>query len=162
MKKKIWWTITAVVVVVVAVAVLLIVGRGGRSPYETLCDDGYSGSAEELVASLVGEQHAPGVEVSAYAMAQSRGYEKSFDRFMQTLVGATTEDTAIPAYTLACENGYAGTLAQWVDTLVPNPQQLGRSMAGESKTDYELACEYGFEGSFGEWMVSLANETIQN
>ena len=81
---------------------------------------------------------------------------------MKTLTGATTADVSNPAYTIACENGYDGTLAQWLETLVPNPEQLGKSQSGTSKTEYELACEYGFEGSFSEWMVSLANETINN
>lgn len=162
MKKRTWWVIGIVAVIVVVGVSLFFIINKEKTPYEIICDDGYQGSAEEFIASLVGEQHAPGVEVSSYAIACEKGYEKSLDQWMQTLTGTTTADASNPAYTVACENGYDGTLAQWVDTLVPNPEQLGKSQSGTSKTEYELACEYGFEGSFSEWMVSLANETINN
>lgn len=162
MKKKLWWIIgIAVVVVAVGISALFLLG-GEKTPYEAVCSDGYQGSAEEFVAALVGEQHAPGMEASAYTLAQERGYDKDLSTWIETLTGRSEGEPATPAFTVACEGGYEGTLAQWLDTLVPNPDQLGKSKNGASKTDYELACEYGFEGTFTQWMVSLANETINN
>lgn len=160
MKKKHWLIIGIAVVVFVAVVAVLFFLNGEKAAYETICDDGYQGSAEEFLASLVGEQKAPGIEASAYSLACEKGYSKSFDQWMQTVAGATTADMTAPAYTVACENGYSGTLAQWLDSLVPEPKALGKSENSESKTEYELACEYGFEGTFSEWLVSLANDVI--
>ena len=86
------------------------------------------------------------------------GYSKSFDVWMKSITGATSEDQRQSAYSLACENGYEGTLAEWLTSLIDNPDELGKSSDGENKTDYELACEYGFEGTFIEWMISLIND----
>lgn len=51
------------------------------------------------------------------------------------------------AYMLAVMNGYEGTMAEWLDSLV-----------GESA--YELAVKYGFNGTEQEWLESLKAEAI--
>ena len=57
------------------------------------------------------------------------------------LSGATGKS----AYELAVENGYKGTQAQWLDSLVGK----------DGKSAYEIAVENGFKGSEQEWFDSL-------
>ena len=67
------------------------------------------------------------------------------------------------AYELAVENGFQGTRAQWLASLVGSDGADGENGAdGEDgkdgqngKSAYELACENGFEGSLAEWLLSL-------
>lgn len=79
---------------------------------------------------------------------------------MQSLTGYTSTDQTVSAFALMQQNGYGGTLTDWLNTLVKNPEELGHS-AGNGKTDYELACEYGFKGTYIEWMVSLVSNENQ-
>lgn len=74
---------------------------------------------------------------------------------MKLLTGAESSDPMKAAYDVAVENGYEGSLAQWVTSLVPAPESMGLSAKGEERTEYEIACLYGFEGTFIEWLVSL-------
>jgi len=128
-------------------------------PYDTIMQKGYTGSQEELIASLVGEELSPyNEEKSAYELAAEKGYSGSIEEWMKTLTGAESSDAKKSAYSVACENGYDGTLAEWLTSLCEKPDEMGKSVYGESKTDYEYACEYGYEGSFIEWMISLIND----
>ena len=74
---------------------------------------------------------------------------------MKLLTGVASHDPNKAAYDVAVENGYEGSLAQWVTSLVPEPDAMGLSKEGEAHTEYEIACVYGFEGTFIEWLVSL-------
>ena len=75
---------------------------------------------------------------------------------MQSLTGFTTNDQTISAYQLATQNGYQGTLTDWLNSLVKQSEELGHS-SNEGKTNYEIACEFGFKGTYIEWMVSLVS-----
>ncbi|NCA67098.1 MAG: trypsin-like serine protease [Clostridia bacterium] len=51
------------------------------------------------------------------------------------------------AYDLAVENGYEGTLTEWLESL--------KGVNTEGKSAYELAVENGFTGTVTEWLESL-------
>ena len=67
--------------------------------------------------------------------------------------GANGEDGK-SAYELAVENGYEGTLDDWLESLVGATGATGEAGA-DGKSAYELAVENGFEGSLEEWLTSL-------
>lgn len=130
--------------------------RTGGFPYDAIVRDGYTGSEEEWVASLVGEEMSPyAEEKSAYALAKEKGYSGSIGNWTETIAGAKSSDADKTVYAVACANGYNGTLAEWLNDLCEFPEELGKSENGQSKTSYEYACEYGYEGPFIEWMISL-------
>ncbi|MGM9524452.1 MAG: hypothetical protein ACI3VU_08585 [Faecousia sp.] len=160
MKKKTWILLLTVAALVILTVLCINLLSDCGTVYDEIVADGYQGTEEQWLASLVGEQSAPGTVETAYALACQNGYTQTFDVWMKTVAGATTQDTATPAFTVACENGYSGTIAQWLESLVAAPETLGRSEQDEPKTEYELACEFGFQGTFSEWLVSLANEKI--
>jgi hypothetical protein len=66
-------------------------------------------------------------------------------------------------YELAQQNGYTGTLAQWLATLIGPRGAVGplgltgppgpTGLAG--KTNYQLAVEDGFTGTLSQWLASL-------
>lgn len=145
------------------VLLLLLTACGGAASdgavFDKIVQGGYSGSEEELIASLVGEELSPyDEEKSAYELACEKGYSKSADDWMKTVAGAVAAEDGASAYSVACENGYDGSFAEWLAGLCENPDELGISGYGEKKTDYEYACEYGYEGSFIEWLISLIND----
>ena len=55
------------------------------------------------------------------------------------------------AYELAVENGFEGTLEEWLE-----------SLKVEGKSAYELAVESGFEGTLEEWLESLKGKSAEN
>jgi hypothetical protein len=54
------------------------------------------------------------------------------------------------AYTLAVENGYQKSKAEWVKTLT------GVKNADESQTTYQTACANGFEGDLTQWLTHIS------
>ena len=146
-------------IMAVCVALLMCFLLSNRSVYQTLCSDGYTGTQEQLLASLIGEE-AGGQEQTAYDLAVENGYSKSYSVWMRTLTKAKSEGNQKTPYQVACENGYQGTLTQWLTQLAENPETLGRSNSGEKQTEYEIACENGYVGSFIEWLVALANDRV--
>jgi uncharacterized delta-60 repeat protein len=57
------------------------------------------------------------------------------------------------AYELAVEDGFVGTLAEWLDSLQGEDGIIGV----DGKSAYEIAVENGFVGTEEEWLDSLAN-----
>ena len=99
----------------------------GKSAYELAVENGYQGTLEEWLASLVGETGAQGADgKSAYELAVENGYEGTLDEWLESLVGATGVPGATgeagedgkSAYELAVENGFEGTLEEWLTSLV--------------------------------------------
>ena len=102
----------------------------GKSAYELAVENGYQGTVEEWLASLVGETGANGEDgKSAYELAVENGYEGTLDEWLESLVGAA----GVPGAT-----GEAGE---------------------DGKSAYELAVENGFEGSLEEWLTSLVGSS---
>jgi len=61
------------------------------------------------------------------------------------------------AYELAVENGYTGTLEEWLDSLVGEDGQAAEK-GEDGKSAYELAVENGFVGTLEEWLKSLVGK----
>lgn len=61
------------------------------------------------------------------------------------------------AYELACDNGYSGTLQDWLASLVGAAGAQGdKGEAGATgKSAYEIAKEHGYTGTEEEWIASL-------
>ena len=154
--------IIAAAIAVICVSILLICLLSQilpqKSVYRTLCDDGYTGSQEQLIASLVGEEMEAEGD-SAYALAVKNGYEKNKVDWIKTLTGAEAADESLSTYQVACANGYEGSLTQWLNHIAEDPDALGKSKDG-NPTDYEQACENGFAGTFIEWIISLSSERL--
>ena len=154
--------VTASVIAVICGALLLIILLPQilpqKSVYRALCDDGYTGSQEQLIASLVGEEMEADGD-SAYTLAVENGYQKSKAEWVKTLTGAKSADESQTTYQTARANGFEGDLTQWLTHISENPDMLGKSTDG-NPTEYELACDNGFTGTFIEWIVSLSSEQL--
>jgi hypothetical protein len=146
--------VIAIFCVTVLLAVLLCSCAKNDNAYLSAVEAGYSGTAEEFAAALVGEC-ADNAGASAYELAFENGYSENLEAWMKLLTGVASHDPNKATYDVAVENGYEGSLAQWVTSLVPEPDAMGLSKEGEAHTEYEIACVYGFEGTFIEWLVSL-------
>ena len=86
--------ILATIAMILCVSLLLIYLLPQKSVYRALCDDGYDGTQEQLIASLVGEEIAPQGD-SAYTMAVKNGYKKSEADWIKTITGAEEFDKPI-------------------------------------------------------------------
>lgn len=65
------------------------------------------------------------------------------------------------AYELAVENGYDGTVEEWLASLVGEVGATGAD-GKDGKSAYEIAVEKGFAGTEEEWLTSLLGEQGQN
>lgn len=146
--------VIAIFCVTILLAAVLCSCAKNDNAYLNAVEAGYSGTAEEFAAALVGEC-ADNAGASAYELAFENGYSENMEAWMKLLTGVESHDPNKAAYDVAVENGYEGSLAQWVTSLVPEPESMGLSEEGEDRTEYEIACLYGFEGTFIEWLVSL-------
>lgn len=105
-------------------------GANGLSAYEVAVKNGYKGTVEQWLASLVGEAGEKGqVGKSAYDLAVENGYTGTVQQWLVSLIGdagkngSSGEDGAAgangeSAYELAVKNGYTGTEVQWLESLV--------------------------------------------
>ena len=73
--------------------------------------------------------------------------------------GATGENgmDGKSAYELAVENGYTGTVEEWLIALAGEVGATGQNGAN-GKSAYELAVENGYTGTVEEWLVSLVGD----
>lgn len=147
-----------IMILVIALAAMLWAIQS-RSIYQTIVHDGYSGTQEQWLASLVGEEADANAE-SAYELAVKNGYKASEADWIKALVGASVDVPGASPYTLACENGFNGSLSEWLTSIADKPEKLGISKDGDQKSEYELACEYGYTGTFIEWLVSVAHDRV--
>ena len=110
-------------------------GENGKSAYELAVDNGYTGTEEEWLASLVGAKGDKG--------AQGEQGQPGKD--------GKDGDNGKSAYELAVEKGYKGTVEEWLASLIGKDGSNGKSA-------YELAVENGFEGDISEWLLSLVGQ----
>jgi hypothetical protein len=80
----------------------------GKSAYELALDNGFVGSLNDWLLSLIGEQGA-----SAYEVAVSDGFVGSVSEWLLSLHGIDGKS----AYEVAVSNGFIGTEEQWLDSL---------------------------------------------
>ena len=126
----------------------------GKSAYDLAVENGYRGTVEEWLASLVGEAGATGK--SAYELAVENGYEGSEEQWLNSLVGSTGETGAEgkSAYDLAVENGYEGTLTEWLATLVGTPGATGATGVGIRSIE-----KTGSEGLVDTYTITFTDGT---
>lgn len=143
-----------ILVVLLSISAVWMYGSWNRSIYQTIVSQGYAGTQEQWLASLVGET-VNGETETAYVLAAANGYKGTEQEWNRTLTGTDSPSTYTNTYALACENGLDATLVEWLTDIADAPEKLGVSGNGDKKTEYELACEYGYSGTFIEWIVSV-------
>ena len=111
-------------------------GPAGKSAYQVAVDNGYTGTEEEWLASLVGPAGK-----SAYQLAVDNGYVGTLPEWIASLKGEPGDS----AYEIAVQEGFVGTKSQWLASLV-GPQGLSA---------YQVAVAEGYEGSISQWLASL-------
>ena len=153
---RMWIGVAAVIAILMIV--VLAIPKGGV--YRTIVRSGYSGTQEQWLASLVGEEADAGNVETAYELAVQNGYKGSEAVWIETLTGASLETVEKTPYAIACENGFTGSLTEWLTGLADQPEKLGRSKRSAEKTEYEFACEYGYSGTFIEWLVSVTQDHV--
>ena len=159
-------------------------GSDGKSAYELAVENGYKGTLEEWLVSLIGEAGTNGLNgsdgingQSAYELAVDKGYQGTESQWLASLIGSKGDkgdkgDTGNSgangksAYELAVENGFEGTLSQWLDSLVGDKGNKGDKgdkgnkgdkgdVGATGKSAYDLAVENGYEGTLTQWLASL-------
>lgn len=95
---------------------------------------------------------------SAFIKIASAGSTESTDTGGQS--GANGQDGK-SAYQIAVENGYSGTVSEWLNSLKGTDGQNGAD-GQNGKSAYELAVENGYSGSVSQWLLSLKGADGQN
>lgn len=145
---------------IIVICILLICMAHDHSAYQKIVHNGYIGTQEQWLASLVGEEADTGDADTAYQLAVKNGYRGTESEWIETLIGVEVDDLTGSPYMLACENGFEGSLAEWLTEIADKPEKLGKSDNEGPKTEYELACEYGYSGTFIEWLVSVTHDRV--
>ena len=148
-----------------------------KNVYELIVQRGYTGTTEELLASLAGEAgdfaKNGSIDVSAYKVAVGKGYSGTEDEWTELLFSASGIDwppdmtgndevnssNRDSVFKKVLQNGYKGSLSEWLTDL------MGEYVAYENNgiydtnriTVYELAVSHGFKGSFPEWLELLVS-----
>lgn len=141
-------------------------GDDGRSAFEAAKANGFNGTEQEWLASLIGK--------SAYELAKDNGYTGTESQWLASLVGETGAkgnngekgDAGASAYELALMAGFRGDLQSWLASLVGQKGEQGikgdtgdkgaDGQNGENgKSAYELAKDNGYSGTLTEWLASL-------
>lgn len=149
----------AMIVILFAISLVWMRGSQKYSIYQTIVNKGYTGTQEQWLASLVGEE-VDNQAITAYELAVQNGYTGSESTWMETIVGSSVEPVNATTYQLACKNGFDGSLSEWLTSIAENPAELGRTKSSAQKTEYELACEYGYSGTFTDWLVSVTHDRV--
>ncbi|WP_266138851.1 hypothetical protein [Bacillus amyloliquefaciens] len=65
--------------------------------------------------------------------------------------------TGKSAYDIAVDNGFSGTIEEWLASLKGEKGDTGATGAAgkDGKSAYELAVQQGFSGTLDEWLASL-------
>ena len=92
-----------------------------------------------------GDQGLPGQSFEDWLISRY-GSEENFIQYIVSRVLAGVRDGK-SAYELALDNGYVGSLSEWLESL--------KGEDGESA--YEIAVKYGFSGSELEWLETLGS-----
>ena len=139
-------------------------GPPGDSAYTVAVQNGFSGSEEAWLASLVGPSGP-----SAYSIAVANGYNDTEAAWLTSLNGKS-------AYQVAVDNGYGSDEVTWLASLIGPPGASAYQtwlQSGNSGTEsdflnsligqkgpsgdsaYTIAVANGFVGSEAAWLASL-------
>lgn len=132
MKRK--WVVIGIISFIVIVSIVVVVyitNNSKQTPYESLRDDGYIGTEQELYDSLLEE-------------------EKNL---------ASDSKNAKTAYDEATEKGYKGTKSEWLEVLSGSKNKA--NAYSNSNSVYDMAVQNGFSGTPEEWVESLKESTIE-
>lgn len=132
-------------------------GTNGKTAYELAVQQGFVGTIDAWLASLIGakgnigEQGEKGdtgdVGKSAYQHALDTGFVGTLPEWLASLIG----DDGVAgksAYELALDHGFVGTEEEWIASLIGSDGAKGSSA-------YEIAKADGFVGTEAEWLLSL-------
>ncbi|HIW70994.1 MAG TPA: hypothetical protein H9875_00055 [Candidatus Levilactobacillus faecigallinarum] len=149
-------------------------GATGDSAYQVAVAGGYTGTAEEWLASLKGDQGKTGATGdSAYQVAVTGGYTGTETEWLASLkgekgdtgqtgaglnlVGTVAAVADLPAdqpdgtgYLVAGEL-YTSTGGKWTDA--------GRLQGADGKSAYQVAVDAGYVGTEAEWLKTLVGAT---
>lgn len=117
-------------------------------------------TVQEFVNSLKGEQGEQGIQGPQGEqgiqgipgqnfeewLVNRYGSEENFIQYIVSRVSAGVKDGK-SAYELAVDNGYNGTLTEWLESL----------KGEDGKSAYEIAVAYGYTGSELEWLQTLGS-----
>lgn len=112
-----------------------------KSAYDLAVDEGFTGTLEEWLASLQGEDGADGK--SAYDLAVEFGFIGTEEEFVESLRGVN----GLSAYEVAIEGGFQGNEAEWLESL----------KGEDGKSAFELAAEAGYSGTETELADALSS-----
>lgn len=114
----------------------------GASAYDVAVANGFQGTVDEWLASLVGPAGA-----DAYQVAVQGGYVGTRSQWLASLVGAAGKS----AYEVAVAGGYVGTQAQWLASL----------KGADGKTVLNgVGPPQAAAGSLGDFYIDTAAKTI--
>ncbi|WP_216071640.1 hypothetical protein [Acinetobacter indicus] len=133
-------------------------GADGQSAYEIAVANGYTGTEQQWLESLVGAAGANGTDgKSAYELAVENGYEGTIQEWLDGLTIEVIGAVGKSAYELAVENGFEGSLTDWLASLKGEQGEAGQD-GSDGKSAYELAQDKGYTGTLEQWLSALKGE----
>ncbi len=139
-------------------------GETGKSAYETWLDQGHSGTEEDFLTWLKGEDGDNGGQglqgetgKSAYEIWLEQGHSGTEEDFLTWLKGEDGDnggqglqgETGKSAYEIWLDQGHSGTEEDFLTWLKGEDGDNGKSA-------YELYCEkYGYTGTEDEWLAEV-------
>ena len=138
----------------------------GLTVYQQIVNQGYEGSKEQFLASLVGETGKQ--EKIAFELVKEKGYKQDIVTWLDTLMSVNNVKEASnilsgigdkvvikrkkeSLYETAQRNGFKGNREEWILVL----EKESELYASKEASAYELACINGFEGTLSEWLDTL-------
>ncbi len=143
----------------------------GKSAYELWLEMGHTGTVEDFLESLIGEQGK-----STYEIWLSLGHEGTVVDFINSIQGAKGEDGK-SAYEIWLEEGHTGTVTDFLDSLkgksayqiwldlghTGTEQDFIDSLKGEQgKSAYQVWLDQGHEGTEDDFMDWLRTTSWDN
>lgn len=145
--------------------------KDGKSAYELWKECGHTGTVEDFLESLIGEQGK-----STYEIWLSLGNEGTVVDFINSIQGAKGEK-GLSAYELWIQEGHQGTLTDFLNSLIGKSAydiwiDLGHEgseadfieflKGKDGKSAYEIWLDQGNEGTEEDFMDFLRTTTWEN
>ena len=134
--------LAGIAVILVVVLICMVCALKNQSAYQTIVRNGYTGTQEQWLASLVGEEVGQDDAESAYELAVANGYTGTEAEWVETIIGVPVAEIQTSPYALACENGFEGSLAEWLTDIAEKPEELGKSDDEGKKTEYDGLADF--------------------